>query len=175
MKRLDKAFPTIVFLVVAAALYLILFPPGMHSKADSRRAATESRLRQIAIASAIYASDNDDHLPAAGVWMDALGPILKASEWTYRDSCMDKPAPHQYGFAYFRPISELKLSAIENPTQVPVSFQSRNTGWNATGGLELLPDKPRNASYYPIALLDGSLKKLSREEAIKELQAPKTR
>ncbi len=79
----------IVVVVVAAAFVLlaalaivaaILFPIFAQARDKAQQTACMSNLKQIGVAFHMYAADNDDTLPTAESWREALEPYLKSEE-----------------------------------------------------------------------------------------------
>lgn len=84
------AFTLIELLVVIsiiAILASLLLPTLANAKQQGKRAACLSNLRQIGIATQIYADENDSYPPAwidsTNRWMDRLKPLIEKSSGAY--------------------------------------------------------------------------------------------
>jgi len=143
------------FLLVAVFL-LLFWPVEWNGKDVARRSASLSNLKQIALGHAQYVADHDGFGPVPDNWMDQLSPYLKQEEkWKFVAPIKGR-TEGEYGYAYYRPLGDVKVWAVQNKEEVVLAFESSDLSWNANGGLELLPDPPRwRGSMNNFAYLDG--------------------
>ena len=174
-------------------LWWISIPLGWDGRTSARRTTAMSNAKQLAPGALAYANDADDHLPRASVWMDSLKPYVSKPSLVYPDNFEiragpakvepDKPKREQpekvsevfhsiglknwdvFGFAFRRHLSSRRLASIGDPSQVALVFDSSDTGWNANGGLDLIPspgwyEKRGSANVNVIAFVDGHVKAL---------------
>jgi prepilin-type N-terminal cleavage/methylation domain-containing protein len=148
MKR--KGFTLLELLMVIAIIAILaalLLPALSHAKESARRIVCASNMRQIALASMIYASDNNDRLPAQpgdaravkalggdGLnYYDLLMPHANnPNVWlcpTSRDGPGTLMAYHMNGFLITT--NGLPLSSIETPTSTMLINDAGNQRrWN---------------------------------------------
>jgi hypothetical protein len=124
---------------------------------DSRRAATLSHLKQLALANLMYATSNDEHLSPAETWMDATVPYNKSEEILH-DPTIEDGKDEEYGFAFFKPLSRVDTRTVLQHDEVPLVFQSTLMGRNACSDLSTLPRIPRHKGLNCLAFLDGHVK-----------------
>jgi prepilin-type N-terminal cleavage/methylation domain-containing protein/prepilin-type processing-associated H-X9-DG protein len=121
--NLRKAFTLIELLVVIAIIAIlaaILFPVFAQAKLMAKAAASESNIKQIAMAQLMYATDNDDFsCPETGwsnwsfpVWFGGVPPQTYMGPWTWlelpytksmqlnQDPCGPLFYPTQPGWSY---------------------------------------------------------------------------
>lgn len=147
-----------VMVVVLLVLFIsaILFPVFAQPKRPWRNSSL-SRVKQLTLSALMYAADQDDHLPLAKNWMDAIYPYTK-NKTLFVDPVLVEPKPNEFGFAYFRPLSGLDADEISNPQDIPCVFQSQFLHWNAYGTMQHLRkhDDPYEGNCF--GFLDGHAK-----------------
>ena len=131
--------------ILIAVFAAILFPVIAGARRAARRTDAMIRIRSLARATRMYASDNDDRLPIATAWMDGVAKYDPSNRDFYspgleRRNPLDPPG---YGIAFMRSLSANKLASIESPAQRVMIFDSKLMGRNATSGLETVPKPPR--------------------------------
>ncbi len=134
----------------------ILFPVFTKVK-NGHRSPTLSNMKQLALATLMYATDFDEHLPPAETWVDVIEPYHKNDFITHDPSINDRK-DDEYGFAFFEPVSGLDTRTVRDPDMVPMLFQSVLMARNAHSDLSTLPSIPRNGKANWVALLDGHAK-----------------
>lgn len=87
MRSKNSAFTLIELLVVIAIIAIlaaILFPVFAQAKESAKKASCLSNVRQLSVATYLYASDHDDNLPMDshsgginGSWIDTIQPYTK--------------------------------------------------------------------------------------------------
>lgn len=102
----------------------------------------------------MYAADNDDHCPPANKWMDAILPYTNTKSLFHDPMLKDKKSD-EFGYAFFRPMSQVKVSLVENAEEVPLVFQSSDHRWNANGNISLLRDPKENQGGFCVAFANG--------------------
>jgi hypothetical protein len=145
------ALISVLLLLIGAA---ILFPvfSSPHSHRPSNRPL--SNLKQLALASYMYATDYDDLLPPAETWMDHIDPYSKNEQILHDPSIKDRK-DDEYGFAFFDPASCINPWSVRDSDKVPLLFQSVLMRRNAHGDLSTLPAVPRDEKMNIVAFLDG--------------------
>lgn len=151
-------FEALIVLAILAIVVVILFPVFARPSHTGHRNYVISNLKQLALATMMYAADYDEHLPPAEKWMDAIYPYHKNSQIHHDPTVVDSEQD-EYGIAFFDPVSLADLNAIANVGDVPMVFQSVLMGKNAHSDLRTLPFVSRNKSPVNfVALLDGHVK-----------------
>lgn len=84
--------------------------------------------------------------------MDASMPYGKNKE-IFVDPLRDEWKEGEFGFALFRPLGDRQTESVANPAEVPLTFLSKELGWNATGTLELIDYRWKGRSV--VSFLDG--------------------
>ena len=144
----------IAFVVVAMAL------PLFRGSRGSRINVCGSHVKSLALAMYMYADDYDGHFPASAAWCDALCAYVRDLDTFHCDKAPSLPC----GYAYNSHMPTISLKQLSDPGRTVVIFESAR-GWNAAGGIELLPSEPRHhdGDYYGFA--DGSATWVKRSEA----------
>lgn len=112
-----------------------LWPIQGNDKEYDRILVRESlgHAKSLATAFLLYAADNDDRLPLAENWADAVQPYLN----NYDAFLTAWPRTSPTRFAFFEELSGVKTFEVMNPTSVPLVFESSSHEKNAHGGLEM--------------------------------------
>ncbi|MFW5867445.1 MAG: DUF1559 domain-containing protein, partial [Armatimonadota bacterium] len=125
-----KGFTLIELLVVIAIIAIlaaILFPVFARAREKARQTACLSNVKQIALATQMYAQDHGEMLPQGGTWSpddvmirwyDALEPYLKNEQILICPSSQNNDAPNTWNYGFVR----------------------QTTGYNGTIGGFTLPD-----------------------------------
>lgn len=116
-----------------------------------------SNLRQIGLAMILYVQAHDNHLPPAGIWVDALLPGWAAfdknfpAERLFRDP--SAPAGQPWNYAFNQNLSEVRLNDIKDPAATVMLFESTKGVKNAADTGQSLPHPGRHlgGSYYVFA------------------------
>lgn len=132
-----NAKETILAVVVIALVGVVTYKYATYRRQIVFTNYGMAEVKQHALGFAMYAQDNDGRYPRAEVWMDATLPYTRAREVYVYDGNSDK-RPGIYGYAFYAPLSEVVWESIIDPENVPLTFASTDTSWNAHGGLELL-------------------------------------
>ncbi len=96
----------------------------------------ESNLRNLASATLIYLSDNDDRFPPAKAWTDAIEPY--AAEYDGEPFTSPYSASGEYGYGMNADLSGVQQSALTNPDRTVLYFNSEDNNRNVFGGIESL-------------------------------------
>ncbi len=108
----------------------------------------------------LYLESHDGAGPFPNTWMDQIEPYAKNPAVFIAPNKERKQ--DEFGYAYYRRLGHVELSAVLNPEEVPMVFDSHDLSWNANGGLDLLPDPPRwENEKNTIAFLDGPAKSIT--------------
>jgi len=122
------------------------------AKPSLLRAQCLAYTRGLAEALVMYAQDNEGVLPQSDSWCDAIEPYLP---YAYASFFVCPAAPNlTCGYAYNKALSGVPLSALSDPAKTILVFES-DAGWNASGGVELLPERPRHTYGDNYGLADG--------------------
>lgn len=137
---------TFVFVPILAGL---LLPALAKAKAKAMEINCMNNMKQLGLATFLYADDNNGQLPAAAKWSDAL------SKYSLAPKVFHCPADKDQAFSYaFNQKLEGKSLKQINPKTV-LFFESDGARNNA-GGPETLNDH-RHYSHVIIAFADGSV------------------
>ncbi len=99
----------------------------------------------------MYATDNNDLFPAATNWCDVLKPYV-GNESTY--VCPSVKSGQRCGYAFNAKLAGRGIKDVETPAMTVLIFEA-DRGWNAAGGAELFPAKPRHSGAYAVGFADG--------------------
>lgn len=151
---LVEALAVLAILAIGA---FILFPVFARSSHGGHRDSVMGNLKQLALATIMYAADYEERLPPAEKWMDVIEPYHK-NTMILHDPTIKDAKEDEYGFAFFEPVSFADLERIANLGEVPMVFQSVLLGRNAHSDLRTLPSVPRNGKSNWVSFLDGHAK-----------------
>jgi hypothetical protein len=154
-----------VFLLTLPLMAGLLLPALAKARQKAQTILCENNLKQLAFAARIYAGDNNDQLPPAATWSDAISNYVASSK-PYQ--CPLDPGS-RCSYAFNAALNGKKLAEINPRT---VLFFESDAGWNGTGGVALLSPRwhsPRRGVGYNsrddvccVAFVDGSVQTLPR-------------
>ncbi len=143
--------PAIGVTAVGAGL---LLPALAKAKSRAQTVNNVSNLKQLGLAARMYANDNKDKLPPADKWCDVL-LAYAGSEKVYK--APNDPSSGRCSFAYNAKLSGMDEARVSPQT---VLFFEAESGWNLSGGRELLLSQPRQPGTYVIGFADGSVQQV---------------
>ena len=143
---------------VSAALLLLmpipavmLLPALAKAKHKANAIHCMSNVKQLNLGVMMYASDNNDLFPAGTNWCDVLKPYVR-NENTY--VCPSVKSGRRCDYAFNAKLAGREMKDIQSPATTVLIFEADH-GWNAAGGVELFPAKPRHSGAYAVGFADG--------------------
>lgn len=137
----------LLLLAIPAA---ILFPVFSQAKVAAQQTECLSRLKNVGTALLIYATDNDDRLPAADRWTDAASGYFKPGE------IITCPTAESFGYAMNLALSAKKIVNVDAPGETALAFDADVPPRNGAAKLDRLPNPPRHGRKNVVVYLDGS-------------------
>ena len=191
-RRFNLIAGSCLTVIILSIVWMLITPFVVEGHSSAILYSAMSNAKQLALGALMYADDADDHLPRANLWMDSLKPYVPKPTLVYPSDFEiragpakvepEKPRPTEkvsgvfrstglknrdvFGFAFRRQLSGRALPSIADRSRVALIFDSTNTGWNANGGLELLPNPGRyekrgSSRVNIVAFADGYAKALT--------------
>jgi hypothetical protein len=147
-------FTLITFIASLAAI------PNFAEERDRRNVmACVSNLHALSVAMRWYAADQQDTLPPADSWSDAISSYLVS-----RSTFVCPAAPKlRSGYAFNRALGGVRLSEIADPERTVLLYES-GVGWNGAGGPGTVSWRHGGSSSL-VDLADGSSEVVNRGEA----------
>jgi prepilin-type processing-associated H-X9-DG protein len=130
----------------------ILFPVFSEARLAAMRTACLSNVKQVSLASLIYAADWDDKLPSPNGWADQIEDVMTESMHcpeVRRDVGRDT-----YGYALNAFLAGKKSESFASPETAILVFETEKLERNASGGEADLAQK-RHGNRPNVAFLDG--------------------
>ena len=140
-----------VFLLMLPILAGLLLPALAKAKNKATAITCMNNLRQLRLAARLYAGDNNEQLPSAANWCDALQKYVATGK-TFQCPLGDRS--QRCHFAFNAQLSGVELSKIEFPVQT-VLFVETDGGWNVSGCREMAIPQPRHLRKVALAFADG--------------------
>jgi len=160
---LGTALLITVLLVLIAG---VLFPLFATAKTSGGPDHCRAHLQQLALSTVMYRTDNDERLPPAATWADAMGALVKNKILFTCGRVRDRRAG-QFGHAFHASLGLKSATEIPNLANEVVIFDSSDLSWNANGSLSLLPPIPRGTrKVHGIAFLVGDARYLTVRELL---------
>ena len=122
-------------------LSAILFPVFAQARNARQNAMCMANLRSVSVAMNLYCTENNDHYPPRGKWMDALATVGIRSR-SERCPTVGNLFKNRYGFAMNRDAAGKTQSQVRFGT--PLVFDSTMLDRNATTDLTSLPTSGRH-------------------------------
>jgi hypothetical protein len=147
----------VIFLLVGMAL-----PVAAKARSSARNIQTMAMIQQAMVTVSMYAADNDDRLPPADGWVEALRPLEPAI-----DALIAAPGDQVRGVAMNDQLGGVSMTAVRDPARTVLLFEIE-PGGPLAGGTDLLPPSPRDPRGYLMVFVDGHTENVAAE-AIGEL------
>jgi hypothetical protein len=120
---------------------------------DYMALACLSNMKRLTVASLMYSQDNNDRLPPAERWADAIKPLMKQDE-IFR--CPPSQTDREFGIAFVTPMGTAAVSAIPSPDREVLLYDSADWARNAHG----LGRRRDRARHDNVAYVSGRVKSL---------------
>jgi len=117
----------------------------------AQQSACLSNLKQLALATLMYAQDYDEVFPPADKWCDGVMPYLRNEELF---KCPSDPQ-HDYSYAFNRNLGGKRLGQIPRPAETVLIFDSTAGKKNAADAGESWPEEGRHNGGNNCAWADG--------------------
>jgi hypothetical protein len=146
--------------VLALMLLLIpiyaamLLPALAKAKSKAQTINCVNNLKQLGLSVRMYSGDKNDTYPAATNWCDT---ILTYAGTTRIFQCPGDAAQVRSSYAFNAALSGMTEAEISPDT---VLIFECDSGWNASGGKELMIKSSRHNKMYVVALADGSVQQI---------------
>jgi hypothetical protein len=135
----------------------MLLPALAKAKGKAQTIQCVNNLKQLGLAVRLYSGDNKDTFPTATNWCDGILPEAGTPKIF---QCPGDEANLRSGYAFNSAVSGMAEADIAPDTVL--IFES-DSGWNASGGKELMVTQPRHYKAYVIAFADGSVQQVPEE------------
>jgi len=145
---------SLIAMFFVGMLVALLLPALANAKQKAQTIHCVNDVRQLSVAVQMYAADNKDTLPPAETWCDGIRTLV-GSPQVYR--CILIP-DQRCAYAFNSRLSGKETSEV-NPQTVLI-FES-DTGWNASGGPELMIKSPRHAKAFLVGFADGHVEQVT--------------
>lgn len=146
-----SAFMLLFSIPVLAALFL---PAFAKAKGRAQTINCVNNLKQLAIATILYADSNSDTLPPAATWCDAIQGNV-GSPTVFR--CPSAPKGQRCSYGFNQMLGGKNIKEV-NPTTV-LLFEI-DGGWNVSGGSTSLISRSRHHPRYNVCSADGSVRQI---------------
>ena len=143
---------SLVLVPIIAILAAMLLTALARAKARAQTFACESNVKQLCLGVIMYAGDNNEQLPPANTWCDAISKYLGGSEKPFK--CFAGDQSQRSHYAFNARLQGVRLGRIQSPNLTVLIFET-DGGWNLSGGPELLLNKPRHISSVVVGFADG--------------------
>lgn len=158
-RRRTHAAAAVVTGILVSLLLVLLTPviddscQNAYYGSTARRASCQFNLRQIAMATQMYAQDCDDRFPPLRAWNEELFPYLK-NEQVLRCPAETQDMP---SYAMNHRLAGVHTPDVDHPDHVAATFDAVPAR-NLVGGPGLLPRPPRHNDSHNVAFLDGRVR-----------------
>lgn len=151
---------------IVSALFILMLPIGFAmflpalAKAKQRAETIHciNNVRQLALASLMYAGSHTNQLPAAATWCDDVKSFVTDTA-VFR--CPTAGPGDRCDYAFNSRLDGVNLTSI-NPNTV-LLFESSD-GWNRAGGPEILLQPSRHGRTFVVAFADGHIEQITASQ-----------
>ena len=141
--------------IAMIAIYAALLLPALaNAKGKAQTINCVNNLKQLGLSVRLYAGDYNDTYPSGTNW---CGDLLTYAGTAKIYQCPGDSAQLGCGYAFNSALAGLAEQDIAPDT---VMFFESDTGWNASGGKELMITQPRHNNTFVIGLADGSVQQM---------------
>jgi hypothetical protein len=145
----------VVPLAVIGTAAAVALPAVQGARQKAREAQSTNNLKHLAVAIHEFHEDND-HLPDAAKWSDALLPYVDNEKQVFISSV----DPDGSSYAFNKNLSGMKLDDLQAVARTVVFFES-DLGWNGAGGID---DAIALDDGFLIGFADGHVERVSGED-----------
>lgn len=158
-------FSSAASLFVGALLAIAMLLPALLAhdvRQDASNMRSRATLREIGVAAATYAMDNNDYLPGSGDWADLLDAYFDVRD---TDAFLSWPGTPEQGRAYAmnRLLDGLRYADVSDPAQTVLIYEAQ-FGSPLAGGPDLMPTEPRHAGGFVILFVDGHVENVTPQD-----------
>ena len=132
----------------------MLLPALAKAKSRAQAINAVNEVKQLGLAARMYSNDHKDKFPNAKTWCDDLKEYV-GNATVYK--APNDSGPGRCSFAFNEQLSGIDEGKIDSQT---VLFFEADSGWNQSGGSELMLAKPRSGGSYVIGFADGSVQQM---------------
>ncbi|MDG1833126.1 MAG: GYF domain-containing protein [Verrucomicrobiota bacterium] len=145
----------VVPLAVIGTAAVVALPAVQGARQKAREAQSANNLKHLTVAIHEFHEDND-HLPDAAKWSDALLPYVDNEKQVFISSV----DPDGSSYAFNKNLSGMKLDDLQAVARTVVFFES-DLGWNGAGGID---DAIALDDGFLIGFADGHVERVSGED-----------
>jgi hypothetical protein len=149
-----SGFMLLFSILVTAAM---LLPALARAKAKAQTINCLNNVKQLTLGVMVYANANGDQCPPADTWCDAIRKNV-GSEKVFL--CAAASPGSRCHYAFNRKLGGLSTAKITNPARTVMIFES-DSGWNASGGSELMTQRSRHGRTWVVGFADGHAEALT--------------
>lgn len=143
--------------------------PVFHTaRLNAVKSSCQSNLKQLGLALMQYVQDYNEKMPNCAEWQEAILPYVRNP---ILFKCPGAP-DLEFGYAMNSALSGAFLTLLDDPSRVPVFFDSALNRANAAGGLEDICDPPRHLGRNNIVFADGHVTAMMPEDIASLIWVP---
>jgi prepilin-type processing-associated H-X9-DG protein len=150
--------------IVTSGLSLLMIPffaaltlPAF-AKAKQRAQTIQcvNQMKQLALGLRLYANDNKDSFPPADAWCDSIQSYV-GNPQTFQ--CKADTSGQRSSFAFNKKVAGKDLAKVD-PRTVLLFEVEGGSGWNESGGRELMMRPSRHGQTLVVGFADGSVQQM---------------
>ena len=147
-----------IFLLMVPIFAAMMLPAFAKARSRAQTINCVNNMKQLALAVKIYSGDNNDQLPPAATWCDAIRTEA-GSERIFKCPAGDQTERSHYAF-------NAKLGGLNETNIAPntVLIFETHGGWNVNGGREMILTQSRHDRRIVVALADGSVQQINESQ-----------
>jgi len=146
--------------VVSGVLVLLLpilagltLPALARAKGKAQAVMCMNQLKQLGLATMMYAGDNQERFPSGTNWCDAVQRYLGTGP-TAVFQCPLAGHDQRCHYALNAQLSGVEQNRLSSPANTVLIFEI-DGGWNASGGREQVTQRPRHGKAIGVVFADG--------------------
>ena len=147
-------------LLMIPVLAALMLPALVKAKQRAQAINCVSQMKQLGLGVRLYANDYKDTFPTAETWCDSIQSyVLKPQTF----QCNADTSGQRSSFALNKKVAGKKVADVD-PRTVLLFEVEGGSGWNESGGPELMMSRSRHGRTVVVGLADGSVQQLQAQQ-----------
>jgi len=138
----------------------MLLPALFKAKEKSQTIICVNNVKQLSLATHMFASGHTNQFPPAATWSDDIEPEV-AGAAQFKCPVALKSSSERSHYAFNARVGGMDVDKVS--PQTVIIFETEG-GWNVCGGPELMQKPSRHRSVYVIGFADGSVQQVRESE-----------
>jgi len=141
-------------------LMAMLLPAFAKAKEKAQTIVCVNNVKQLCLATHMFASEHTNQLPHAATWCDDIEPGVGGTA-QFKCTVALKSSSERSHYAFNARVGGMDVDKVSPQT---VLIFETDGGWNVSGGPEMMQKPSRHRSVYVVGFADGSVRQVRESE-----------